>query len=144
MRVSVQENVDIIRRLIRWNVLQSEFQTASHEIDDKRPFKIAVAISTHKSDARSDRAQLVKDRLRANVAKMPDFIGVLGHFTHGVREPIVRVRENKDAPRFLQFRVFRHVVLPTHSSRKYRRACEENTSPVRGVFFGRRDENRYC
>jgi hypothetical protein len=104
--VTVQENIDIIRRLIRWNMLQPEFQTASHEIDDKRPFKIAVAIATHKSDARPDSAQLVKDRLRANVAKVPDFIGVLGHFAHAIGQPIVRVGENKDTPRFLQFRVF--------------------------------------
>ena len=91
MCVGVQENIDIIRRMIRRIVLQSEFQTASHKIDDKRPLEIAVAISTHKSDGRSDRAQLVKNRLRANVAKMPYFIGILRHFLHGFRHTIVSV-----------------------------------------------------
>ena len=97
VRVAVQENIDIIRRLIRRNVLQSEFQPASRKIDDKRPLEIAVAISAHNDDARSDRPQFVKNRFRANIAKMPDLVGILGHLAHALRETIVRVRENKDA-----------------------------------------------
>ena len=101
----MQENIDIIRRLIRRNVLQSEFQAASRKIDDKRPLEIAVAISAHKRDARSDRPQFVKNRFRANIAKMPDFIGIFGHFLHAFRKTIVRVGENKDAQD--TFRLFR-------------------------------------
>ena len=97
MRVAVQENIDIIRRLIRRNVLQSEFQPASSKIDDKRPLEIAVAISAHNRNPRSDRPQFVKNRFRANIAKMPDFISILGHFLHAIRQTIVRIRENKDA-----------------------------------------------
>ena len=55
MRVPVQENIDIIRRMIRWNMLQPEFQPASRQIPNQRPLEIAVAISAHNGNARSDR-----------------------------------------------------------------------------------------
>ena len=97
MRVSVQENIHIIRGMIRRNVLQSKFQASSHEIDDKRPLEIGVAISAHIGDGRSDGPQLVKNRFGADVAKMPDLIPFLGHFAHAIREPIVCIGENEDA-----------------------------------------------
>jgi hypothetical protein len=111
MCVAVQENIDLIRRSIRWNMLQSEFQPASEKVYHQRPLKIAVTVSAHKRDARSDRPQLVKNRFRANVTKMPNFVGILGHFAHAIREPIVRVGENKDAQGFFGFRVFSHVAF---------------------------------
>ena len=107
----MQENIDVVRLSIRRNVLQSEFQAASRKIDDKRPLEIAIAISAHKRDARSDRPQFVENRFRANVAKMPDFVGILGHFAHAIRETIVRVGENKDAPGFFGSCAFSHVVF---------------------------------
>ena len=59
--MGVQENIYIIRRMIGWNVLQSEFQTASQKINDKRPLKIGIAISAHDDHARTNRAKLVKN-----------------------------------------------------------------------------------
>src|SRR5438132_809738 len=109
--MGVQENVDIIRRMIGWNVLQSEFQTASQKINDKRPLKIAVTISTHERNTSSDRPQLIKNRFRANIAKMPDFICILGNLLYAIRQTIVRVGQNKDAPGFFGVRVFSHVVF---------------------------------
>ena len=93
----VQENVDIIRRSIRRNVLQAEFQPVSHKIPDQRPVEIAVAISAHNDHSRPNRTQLIKNRFRANIAKMPDFISVFGHLRHALRQAVMRVRENKDA-----------------------------------------------
>jgi len=61
VRMGVQENIYIIRRMIGWNVLQSEFQTASQKINDKRPLKIGIAISAHDDHARTNRAKLVKN-----------------------------------------------------------------------------------
>jgi len=103
VRMGVQENIYIIRRMIGWNVLQSEFQTASQKINDKRPLKIGIAISAHDDHARTNRAKLVKNRFRTNIAKMPDFIGIFGHFLHAIREPIVRVGENEDTQRAFRF-----------------------------------------
>ena len=95
VRVPVQENIDIIRRSIRRNVLQAEFQPTSRKVENQRPLEIAVAISAHNRDARSDRPQLIENRFRANIAKMPDLISVFGHLRHALRQTIVRVRENK-------------------------------------------------
>jgi hypothetical protein len=106
MRVTVQENIDIVRRSLGRNVLQSESQPASLKIVDKRPLDIAVAVSAHNCDTRSNRTQFVKNRFRANIAKVPDFIGAPGHFLYPVRKPIVSVGKNKNAERV--FRFFRH------------------------------------
>jgi hypothetical protein len=93
----MQEDIDIIRRMIRRDVLQAQFQPTSRKVENQRPLEIAVAISAHNRDARSDRPQFVEDRFRANIAKMPDFISVFGHLPHVLRQTIVRIRENKDA-----------------------------------------------
>ena len=103
VRVPVQENIDIIRRSIRRNVLQAEFQPTSHKVENQRPLEIAVAVSAHNGHARSNRPQFVKNRFRANIAKMPDLISVFGHLLHALRQTIVRVRENKHAPSFFGF-----------------------------------------
>ena len=109
MRVAVQENIDIIRRMIRRNVLQAEFQPTAHKVENQWPLEIAVAISAHNDHAGSDRPQFVEDRFRANVAKMPDFISVFGHLPHALRQTIMRVRENKHAPSFFGFWVRSHI-----------------------------------
>jgi hypothetical protein len=103
VRVPVQENIDIIRRMIRRKMLQLEFQSAAHKINDKRPLEIAVAISPHKRDARSDRPQLVKNRFHADIAKMPDFISAVGHFLYAVRQTIVCVGQNEDTQHASRF-----------------------------------------
>ncbi len=89
-------------------MLQPEFQSGSHEIDNQRPFKIAVTISANVNDSGSNRAKLVKNAFRANIAKMPDFICILGHLFHALRQTIVRVRKNKNAQ---CFRFFFHCLL---------------------------------
>ncbi len=103
VRVPVQENIDILRRSIRRNVLQAEFQPVSHKIDDKRPLEIAVAVSAHNDHGRSDRPQFVENRFRANIAKMPDLISVFGHFLHFFGQTIVRVRQNENAQQSFRF-----------------------------------------
>jgi len=96
MCVPVQKNIDIIRRSIRRDMLQAELQPTSRQVENQRPLEIAVAVSTHNRNARSNRTQLINNRFCANIAKMPDFIGVLGHLRHALRQTIVRVREDKD------------------------------------------------
>jgi len=111
MRVPVQENIDILRRSIRRNVLQAEFQPVSRKVENQWPLEIAVAISAHNDHGRSDRPQFVVNRFRANIAKMPDFISVFGHLRHALRQAVMRVRENKHTPSFFGFWVRSHVEL---------------------------------
>ena len=97
--------------MIRRDVLQAKFQPTSRKVENQRPIGIAIAISAHNSDAWSNRTQLIKNRFYTNIAKMPDFIGVLGHLCHALRQTIVRIRENKDAPTFFGFCVTNHVAV---------------------------------
>jgi hypothetical protein len=115
--MAVQENFDIIGRMIRPNVLQAAFQPASQKIDDQRPFEVAIAVSPHNHNRRSHRPQLVKNRFCANITKMPDFIGIPSHFLYAVRQMVMRVSENKYAPRFSGFRTRTHLVLRANSQR---------------------------
>jgi hypothetical protein len=55
VRVAVQENIDVIRRSIRRNVLQAQFQSTSRKVENQRPLEIAVTISAHNDHPRSDR-----------------------------------------------------------------------------------------
>ena len=106
----MQEDIDIIRRMIGRNVLQSEFQTATRKINDKRPLKIGIAISAHDDHARTNRAKLVKNRFRTNIAKMPDFIGMFGYLLNAIRQTIVCVGKNKNPSEFFGFRMRTHLV----------------------------------
>ena len=111
MRVGVQEDIDIIRRMIGRNVLQSKFQTATRKINDKRPLEIGIAISTHYDQARTNRAKLVKNGFRTNIAKMPDFIGMFSYLFHAIRQTIVRIGENENPSGFFGFRMRTHLAL---------------------------------
>ena len=64
----MQKNIDIVRRLIRRDMLQTEFQSTADKIDDQRPLEIAVAISTDVSDWGSNRAKFFENGLCANVS----------------------------------------------------------------------------
>src|SRR5207244_10670605 len=68
----MQNNIDIVGRNIRRNMLQPKSQSSSDKIDNQRPFRIAVAISANNRDRRPDPAQLIHNDLRSNIAKMPD------------------------------------------------------------------------
>jgi hypothetical protein len=89
VRVTVQENIDIVRWLIGRNVLKTEFQSAADKIDDQWPFEIAVAISAYVSDSGSNRAKLTENAFHTNISKMPDFVC---SFTCGGRRLCVSAR----------------------------------------------------
>ena len=105
----VQKNVDIVRWMIGRNVLQTEFQSTAHKIDDQWPFEIAVAISAYVSDSGSNRAKLIENAFHTNISKMPDFVCTFGEFFHVLRQAIVRVRQDENARRLSRFFLLRHV-----------------------------------
>ena len=99
----MQHNIDIFprKRSGLWgNVLQTKSQTAAHKIDNQRPLKITVAISAHKCDWRTNRAQFIQNSLRANIAQMPDLIGISPQDRQFLGKLIVRIRENEDFSHF--------------------------------------------
>ena len=107
----MQKNIDIIRWVIRRNVLQAKFQSASLKVENQRPFEIGVAISAHHNYRWSDCLQLIDNCFRANVAEMPDLVCVPGHLPHALRQLIVGVGENEHAPHFFGFGVRNHVAF---------------------------------
>lgn len=111
MRMSVQKNIDIGRRLIGRNVLKTEFQSAAHKIDDQRPLEIVVAITAHERHAGSDFSELVENRFGTHISKMPDFICASGEFLHPLRQAIVRVRQDENPERLFRFFLHRHFAL---------------------------------
>ena len=96
VRVPVQDKINVIWQMVGLYMLEAEFQSVSRKIDNQWPFVIAVAISSHDSDLRPNRVKLVENCLRANVAQVPDFIGVLGDFSNGFRQTIVSIGQNED------------------------------------------------
>src|SRR5439155_21179703 len=67
VRVPVQQNIDVFRRFRRRNMLKTEFQSTAGKIDYHRPFKVAVAISAHERDSRTDSAKFIQNPFCTNV-----------------------------------------------------------------------------
>jgi len=91
----IQHNIDIIGRKIWRNMLQPKFQSAASKIDNQRPLGIAVAVSAHDSDSRSDCAQLIQNRWLAHIAQMPDLVRVARKIDNFLRQLVMSIRDNK-------------------------------------------------
>ena len=92
----MQNNIDILRRALGRNMLKPNLLAGPHKIDNQRPFGIAVAISAHNRDRRTDRAQLIQNPSRANIAQMPNLIGLARQGQQFFRKFVMRVRQDKD------------------------------------------------
>ncbi len=96
MRVTMQNDIDIIGRHIGRNMFQPKSQTRANKIDNQRPLGIAVAVSAHNRDRSADRAQLVRNDFRAHVAEMPDLVRLAGKIDNFRRQLVMSVRNNKN------------------------------------------------
>lgn len=72
--MTMQHNIDTIRRIFRRNVHEPKLQTFSLKIDNQRPVLVPIAISAHNRERRADRFEVERDRRLANVAQMPDLV----------------------------------------------------------------------
>jgi len=97
MGVTMQNNIDIVGRIIRRNMLQSKFETLALKIDNQRPIGTAVAVSPHDCDLWADRAQFVQNDFSAHIAEMPDLVRIAGKIDNFVRQLVMRVRYDQDA-----------------------------------------------
>ena len=89
--MTVQHHIDIVRRLVGRNVLQSKFQTVSNKVDHQRPLPVAVAIAPNDRDRRTNRPQFVQNGLVTNVAQVPNLICETGQLRQLFREFIVSI-----------------------------------------------------
>jgi len=97
--VTVQDNTGVIprKRSGLWrDVLQPKFQSAADKIDNQRPLIIAVAISAHDRDWRTNRAQLVENSFRAKITKVPDLIRAFRQRFNHRRKFVMCVSKNEN------------------------------------------------
>ena len=95
--MTVQDNIDIIRRNIRRNMLQPKFQSITLKIDNQGPFRIPIAIPAHHSDSRADCAQVIQDRRLADVAQMPDLVRIRREIENFLWQLVMGVGENENS-----------------------------------------------
>jgi hypothetical protein len=91
----MQNNINIIGRHIWPNMFQPKSQTLSLKVDNQRPLGIAVAVSAHDHDWRTDRPQLVQNDFRAHISQMPDLVRVARKIDNFLRQLVMSVRNNK-------------------------------------------------
>ncbi len=99
--MTMQNNIDIIGRHIWRNMFQPKSQALSLKIGNQRPLGIAVAVSAHDGDSRSNCAQLIQNRWIAHIAQMPDLVRLARQTDNFLRQLVMSVRQNKDRHLYL-------------------------------------------
>ena len=73
---------------------KTEPDAAAFQIDCERPIEIAVAISANRGHWRTKRLDRLQDAWRANIAEVPDLVGLRSERLDFRGQLIVRVGEN--------------------------------------------------
>ena len=94
--MTMQNNVDIVRRNIRRNMLQTKLQVFAREVDNQRPIRVPIAIPAHDRERRTDRLKVIGDRRLADIAKVPDFIRLMGKIDDHLWQLVVSVGQNEN------------------------------------------------
>lgn len=93
--MTMQDNIDIVRRNIRRNVHEAKLQAVALKIDNQRPVFIPIAVPAHDRERRTDRFQVERDRRLANVAQMPDLVRLARQIDDLWRQLVMRIRQNE-------------------------------------------------
>ncbi len=99
--MTMQNNIDIVRRNIWRNMLQSKFQAIALEIDNQRPVGVPVAIAAHHSERRTDRFEIGGDGRFANITQMPDLISACRQIKNRLWKLVMRICQNQNFHRAL-------------------------------------------
>ena len=91
--MTMQHNIDIVRRIFRRNVHQPKLQTFSLKIDNQRPVFVPVAIAAHNRQRRTNRFEIQRNRRLANVAEMPDLVRLARKMDNLLRQFVMRIRQ---------------------------------------------------
>ena len=90
--MTMQHNIDTIRRTFRRNVHEPKFQSFSLKIDNQRPVLVPIAISAHNRKRRADRFQVERDCRLAHIAQMPDLVRLARTIDNLWRQLVMGVR----------------------------------------------------
>ena len=94
--MTMQNNIDILRRIFRRNMHQPKSQTVALKIDNQRPVFIPITIPPDNKEWQADRFQIKSDRRLADVAKMPDLIRIGREIENFLRQLVMRIGQNKN------------------------------------------------
>ena len=100
--MTMQYNIDIVRRILRRNVDEPELQTLAGKIDNQRPVFVPVAISANNGQRRADRFEIERNGGFTNVTEVPDLVRVCRQIDNLLRQFIVSVSYNQHAHCFNQ------------------------------------------
>jgi len=95
--MTMQNNIDITRRICRRNMDESELQTFARKIDNQRPVRVPIAIATNDNQWRTDRFEIERDCRFADVAEMPNLIRIAREIDNLLRQFVMGVRYDQDA-----------------------------------------------
>jgi len=97
MRMTMQDNIDIVGRNFRRNMHQPKFQTFAGKIDNQRPILVPITIPAHNDERRTDRFQIERDRRLANIAEVPNLVRIACKIDNLLRQLIVSIRYDQNA-----------------------------------------------
>jgi hypothetical protein len=96
MGVPVQKKIAPLRRYECRNVLEMKAVAAEFEVQCHRPFSAVVAISAHHPHLCRHGFQYSQQRRLTDITEMPDFVSTGDSFADMIRQPIVRIRDDRD------------------------------------------------
>lgn len=93
--MTVQDNIDIVRRNIRRNVREAKLQAFALEIDNHWPILVPIAIPAHNRERRTDGFQIERNRRLTNVAQVPDLVRLARKIDNLRRQFVMSIRQNE-------------------------------------------------
>ena len=94
--MTMQNNIDIVRRSFRWNVNKPKLQTFALKVDNQRPVLVPIAIAADNGQRRTDRFKVERDRRLANVAQVPNLVRLARKIEDLLRQLVMRIRQDEN------------------------------------------------
>ena len=100
--MTMQDNIDIVRRNVGRNMHEAKSQSAALKIDNQRPVVVPIAVPADNRQGRTDRFEIIRDRRLANVTQMPNLVRFARKIDNRLRQFVVSVSDNEHAHCFQQ------------------------------------------
>jgi len=94
--MTMQNNIDIVRRNVGRNMHEAKSQTAALNIDNQRPVFVPIAVPANNSQRRTDCFQIERDRRFANITQMPDLVRVARKIDNLLRQFVVSIGQDEN------------------------------------------------
>ena len=95
--MTMQHNINILRRNIGRNMDESELQSIPRKIDNQRPVFVPIAIPAHDRQRRTDSFEIERDRRLTNIAQVPNLIRVARKIDNLLRQFAMSIGYDQDA-----------------------------------------------